>query len=358
MENESLPGILSSIDTLLCLHFASSTTIPTLFELCTKATHLTKRRVDQSVVEQIVGYDPTLYNVVYTGTSCNDYGLSIPSGVSLAKFGASIPHRKTKLEEKVRDTSTSYPPAKLASLVRLQKPVFVESPSKFHRHSLSVSSSPSKDRGGFGSASLSPTKRLASNLDLLPVTPTKKGGAGLDYDLDSPTEMPDSPTKLRYRTSPSKVTKLSELLSNSPKKFVLKQMPVEKGSMSLLERIKLKEKLRNEEKELHSPEKAYRERILSKMPQLYNVIYELSSSDESLLPQFKCFSIPKIISMVQDSFTLTISEQEVKDTISELTKAIPSRIEIIEQGSILAIKVHKLNREEDLVNINESIKIN
>lgn len=121
MENESLPGILSSIDTLLCLHFASSTTIPTLFEICTKATHLTKRRVDQSVVEQIVGYDPTLYNVVYTGTSCNDYGLSIPSGVSLAKFGASIPHRKTRLEEKVRDTSTSYPPAKLASLVRLQK---------------------------------------------------------------------------------------------------------------------------------------------------------------------------------------------------------------------------------------------
>lgn len=390
MENETLPTILSAIDTLLCLHYASCTSIPLLHGLCSKATHLTKRRVDQSVVERIVAYDPSLYKVVYTSSDCNDYGLSVPSGVSVAKFGASIPSRKTKFEQLIRESKETPKPCKLSSIVKLEDTgsfkIAIGTIDPFQDPSLSVtstSSSPTKDSSPLKyssppkdfsplrfssppkyasplnfsspsnglrarSASLSPSKKLVDTLNLLPVTPTKKKGGALDFELSSPSELPESPTKSRF--SP---TRISKIISNSPKKFSLQQKPVEAGGRSLLERIKQKEKERHLQKESYLPEKVYHRRLVSKLAPVYDIIYELSSSDDVNRPQFKSFSLPKIVSMIKDSLTLNISEEEVEDTIRELAKLLPSRVELIRQGNINAIKVYRLNRTEDIDKIKE-----
>lgn len=397
MENEALPTILSAIDTLLCLHFASSTAIPLLHGLCSKATHLTKRRVDQSVVEQIVAFDPTLYKVVFTSSECNDYGLSVPSGISVAKFGASIPTRKAKFEQLIKESKEAPKPCKLSSVVvsddkgsfkmaigsvdpfqepslktqsstssspfkdsyppEYSSPHKDSSPLKYSSPPKYVSplkfSSPSNHHGlGARSASLSPSKKLVDTLNLLPVTPTKKKGGALDFELSSPSELPDSPSKSKFRSSP---TKISKTLSNSPKKFLLQQKPVEAGGLSLLERIKQKEKQRNLEKESYLPEKVYHRRLLYKLAPIYDIIYELSSSDDERRPQFKSFSLPKMVSMIKDSLTLNISEEEIEDTIRELSKLLPERVEIIKQGTINAIKVYRLNRSEDIEKIDKLI---
>lgn len=394
MENETLPTILSAIDTLLCLHYASSTAIPLLHGLCSKATHLTKRRVDQTVVERIVAFDPTLYKVVYTSPECNDYGLCVPSGVSVAKFGASIPTRKTRFEKLIKESKEAPEPCKLSSIVvteekgsfkmaigsidPFQEPLssspstasspVKDSPLLSHAPAPSVLSPlkyssppkyasplkfPSPSNGpGVRSASLSPSKKLVDTLSLLPVTPTKKKGGALDFELSSPSELPESPSKAKFRSSP---TRISKTISNSPKKFSLQQKPVEAGGLSLLERIKQKEKQRHLEKESYLPEKVYHRRLLSKMAPIYDIIYELSSSDDERRPQFKSFSLPKIVSMIKDSLTLSTSEEEVEDTIRELAKLLPDRVELIQQGSINAIKVYRLNRTEDVKKINELI---
>lgn len=407
MENESLPSILSAIDTLLCLHFASSTSTPSLHQLCIKATHLTKRRVDQKVVEQILGYDSNAYQIVYTGPECNDYGLFPPSKVTLAKFGASIPHRRKRLEELVKEPrnptkfstllrknsqeernpflssfksilgdlkdsdSHSNPESSVSSRTDSSRGLFKELNSKEGSSNIKSSSyfdkgdifydadesselnSPSVSplryslrKGLLSSASLSPSKKLLDTSNLLPVTPTKKIGPNASFDL------PESPTK--PRRSPVKVTKLSDSLSNSARKFTLFQKPVESGGLSLLERIKQKEKLRNQERALNTQEAAYRKRILGKLPALYDVLYELTINTDSL---FKSFSLPKVISMVIDSFALRISRQEVQDAIRELALAIPSRLEILER-EVLVLKVHRLDRHDDVARIHAMINEN
>lgn len=362
-----LPTILSSIDTLLCLHFASSTSPLTLHSLCRKATQLTKRRIDQSVLEQIVSCDPSLYKIVYTGTEYSDYGLCIPDGISLARFGASIPQRKASLEKVIKGLQSPPISIKLASIVEKETERLDEEKVKELKPPLlattpftsPVKNYPEKKGLLFStvSPSASPSKKIIDTESLLPVTPTKRRGAVNDYTLESPTEPPESPTKPnRLRTSPTKISRLSSTLTNSPKKFLLKQKPVEPGGFSLLERIKQKEKLRDLDRENYSPEKVYRSRVLSKLHSIYDIIYELSSSEESPLPQFKTLSLPKLVSMIKDSLTLNVSEQEVEDALLELEKAIPERFLIFKQGGIQALKVFKLSRNDDLKSIDKAIK--
>lgn len=371
MENDALPTILSSIDTLLSLHFASSTSPLTLNNLCRRATQLTNRRVDQAVVEQLLSCDPSLYKIVYTGTECNDYGFCIPQGVSLARFGASIPQRKATLELFIKHMEQTPTPIKLASIVEKSSEYLSEAENNVSlgRLSLLVSITPaaspvkytSPKKGlllSIASPYVSPSKGIVDTESLLPVTPTKRRGAGDDYSLDSPTELPESPTKPgRFRTSPTKISRLSSSLSNSPKKFYLKQKPVEAGGFSLLERIKEKEKLRHLDRENYSPEKAYRAKVLSKLHSIYDIIYELSpSSEDTQQPQFKSLSLPKLVSVIKDSLVLNVSEQEIEDAIIELEKVIPERIQIFKQGGILALKVFKLNRNDDVDSIAKAIQ--
>lgn len=366
-----------------------------------------------------MSYDATLYRVVFTGSACNDYGLLVPKGVTMARFGASIPGRRAQLQQTIRESKEMPLVRKLSAFVELGdfaddvdnqcrnnpfvepldigstvgcsvsssasssagtsvdkdtsfKSENIETELESSRSSTSVSSSIplSKPLSATTSLPPSPLKILVDTQNLLPHTPTKKKGTGLDYhlvsptktndddwDLDSPTQLKESPTKARTRSSPSKVSKLCHSLSNSSKKFALLQKPVQSGGLSLLERIKQKEKLRNFENDLHLPEQTYRKRILSKLPPLYDVIFELASSDDAFKPSFKCFSLPKLVSMVKDSFTLNISEQEVEDALQEISQALPDRMEIITQGSIRAIKVYPLDRTADKAKISEIMKI-
>lgn len=394
MEDDVLPRILSSLDTLLCLHYASSTATPSLHSLCSKASHLTKRRVDHMVVERLLGYDPQLYRVLHVG-GASEYGLGVPAGMSVARFGASIPGRRERLARLVLEAgqarqiggmglaalverseglgpepgrseplplsetalSTSpRSPRSPISLASAPSPLKSSSNSINGKSSSTASSAKRSTSAPFSSPSklskspaASPSEKLLETSRLVPLTPTRKA-----QQASTSPELP-SPTKLRH-TSPTKVAKWSQILANSAKKFHLKTKPVQSAG-SLLERIKEKERLRNRDNDLSTPQKLYRARIMSKLPSLYDVIYELASAEDPRKPPPRSYSLPQLVSVVRDSFALDTSEQEIEDAIRGLVSALPERLLLHTRGAIRVLRVSQLSRNDDLAVIANAVNM-
>lgn len=150
-----------------------------------------------------------------------------------------------------------------------------------------------------------------------------------------------SPVKTSPKKSPTKVQKPAQMLRNSLAKFMFKEKTT--GGGSLLERIKLKEKLQRAADEEATPQLKYDKHIGSKLLEVYDVLYELSSNTCTTYP------LGKLISIVTDSFSYAISEEEVRDVIMELEKKLGSaRIEILRRGPVCAVKVFPLDRTLDL----------
>lgn len=283
-----LSRLFASIDTVLSLHFSSSTITPKLHDLCSRATDLAKKRVDISTFELILAIYPEAFKVVSSGSNAYDYGVTVPDSIPIAKFGTQLPLRKRQFEERLRNHSGA-------------------------------------------------TVKLCD----------------IAVDQSSSRSTSCSPTKSR---SPSKITKPSKLApKNDLSKFLFKEkisaVETSKTGLSLLERIKLKEKLNSHNEKLDTPQMRYDAHIHSKMPAVYNILYELATSagPQGVL-SFRSFALAKVVSIVMDSFQFAISDTEVRDVILALESTLGhDRIQTLQRGQVKAIKVFQLDRELDLL---------
>jgi len=319
MQN-GLAALFSAIDTVLSLHYASSITTPKLNDVCARATSMCGKRITSSTLEAILAYFPQAYKIISYGRNSYDYAITVPSGMLVMKFGMQLPLRSAEFDRLLKSTESPNP-VTLASIAIVETPLV----------------SPVKSSGrSFNALEESLPKSLLGDINddaaTNPSSPTKR-------------RLKSSPTK---RSSPTKVSKAS-LLRNDASKFQFKEkiaaVEASKSGLSLLERIRLKEKqLKSQE----TPEARYHDQVLGKMPAVYDVIYELAPV-ASLGPKSHSFSLPKVISIVQDSFTFNIADTEVLDVIRELESRLgPEKLHILERGGVHAIKVFQLDRNTDL----------
>ena len=172
----------------------------------------------------------------------------------------------------------------------------------------------------------------------------------------SPSPSP-SPTKLRTRFAD---------LKNSRSKFTFKEKNAAEESnkhqgMSLLERIKMKEKLNNSAGAITKEQK--REQYLAaKMDQIYNVIHQLYlegiNSSSSNNTKGVSLSFTKIVQIVRDTCD---EDQMDQDDIRRIVQLINDRLTnfaIYEKAGITVIRVSHLNRVEDLVTLGGTSVIN
>lgn len=305
--HDSLFSLFSALDTVLSLHYASSITTPKLNDICVKATNMSGTRIDASTIEMILRYFPQAYKVISHGRNTFDYFITVPADVPIWKFGTQLPLRKRQFVDLVKDATETPKRVSLAAIAEAETPL--KSPQK---------------------ALLSSIKTTTTNTSLTKSSPTK--------------------------TSPAKVIKVSDL-RNDLSKFLFKEkisaiQLSNANGLSLLERIKLKEKQRRSHE---SPQAKYQAQIEGKMPAVYDVIYELAHSLnlETGAPKSRSFLLHKIISIVRDSLTFEIAESEVQDVIHELASRLgQEKIQVLQRGGVKALKVYQLDREADLVLIN------
>lgn len=272
-----------AIDSALSLHFSSSITIPKLFHICQKATSLAGRKISNSTVEHILAVDDLLFKISSQKGSY-DYGISV--NVPLSKYGTLLSQRRELFEKRLAEVDPISP-------IKLSEVAVLESPVKCSPHR-----SPS--------------------------------------------------------TSPTKVTKYKHIdgLKNDRSKFAFQEkissLETSKANgLSLLERIKLKERMNSKVDIGQKKKDDYDSYIRTKLPQIYDIIYELASVASVNASQ--SFTLSKVISIIKDSSVYATSESEIQDVINDIEMKLgKERLQLIERNHNKVIRVFNLNREEDL----------
>lgn len=301
MDTNALVAQFSALDTVLHLHYASLITTPKLSEICGKALTMCGKRMSSQTLERILFFYPEAYKIVTHGPQTYDYYVTVPDNVPVAKFGAEIPARKLRFVDLLEYSGNS------------QKHD-LEIPDLAHYAVVDVSIRPLTLLLPFSSRFLSPNT---------------------------------SPVKKTPRNSPTKITKAT-LLKNDRSKFSFKEKIAQVQSenakgLSLLERIKLKEQ-NLQFREL--PELNYNNQITGRLPAVYDVLYELSQTQEA---KTKSFLLTKVALIVQDSIFLRVAESEILDIIKELQlKLGQEKIHIVTRGGVRALRISQLDRNSDL----------
>lgn len=159
-------------------------------------------------------------------------------------------------------------------------------------------------------------------------------------------------SKNRKTALPSKVTKpkrssLANELKNDSSKFAFHQRDelVEQqknNGLTLLERIRLKEKTNQKEK--ISPEAKYQNYLQGKATTIYDIVYQLTSGDE----QPKSVALKKLCEVVQDSLDHPTNVDEISDTLAFIEKKLTDKFTIVKRSNLTVLKVGTLIRDDDL----------
>lgn len=163
--------------------------------------------------------------------------------------------------------------------------------------------------------------------------------------------------------SPTKLKTNFADLRNSQSKFTFKEKNAAEESnkyqgMSLLERIKMKEKLKNA-KGVITKEEKHDGYLASKMKPIYNIIHQLylDSEEKSKNGTMKpvSLSLTKIVQVVRDTCDET---QTNHDDIRRIVQLINDRLTnfaIYEISGLTIIRVSHLNRLEDLAKLGTTV---
>lgn len=156
-------------------------------------------------------------------------------------------------------------------------------------------------------------------------------------------------------TSPTKISKVKLLdLKNDRSKFLFKEKfsaleSSKANGLSILERIKLKERMNSQTDPEQLKRDSYESYIRSKLPVVYDIIYELASTFSNGTRAAQSFTLQKVISIIKDSAQYAISNTEIQDIIEDLEKKLGhDRVQLVERNQTKVIKVFNLHREEDL----------
>lgn len=295
---QDLIKFFTAIETNLNLHYSNHTIDPSLNKILDSAARLIGRRITTEDLLCILQIYPNAYAIRYNNkdNDHSEYLLSLPESIPVNTFNQCIPSRKEQFLKNINTwvamnknaSEITYP--SIGQIVRKQNNA---SPSKIHK--------------------------------------------------------PQSNT-----SSPTKVSK-SELINgmkNDSSKFVFrsKDEHAEKeknNGLSLLERIRLKEKLKNEQKVKDTPEMKYHMYLQCKLVPIYDILFHIHRSQDK--QQYKSYPLSKLISMIEDSLDYPTSQSEIKDAVYLLEKKLGSdKIQILSRGGVTAIKVIELDRDSDL----------
>lgn len=119
------------------------------------------------------------------------------------------------------------------------------------------------------------------------------------------------------------------------------------NGLSLLQRIKLKERVRKEEDKYDQTQIKRNKLIKNKLKSIYDILYHVHEDQSP--GKLKSYSMPKIIAMIKDSSTNPIHEDEALDVVKALVSILGrNRMEIVSRNGITALKIIALDRTRDL----------
>lgn len=275
----------AAIDNVLSLHFSQAVSPPRVAKILDTAATLCKSRINYASLETLLAFSPNIYRVIDHGTGPNGYTITVPDALSAGSLHTELTARKEQFLRAVNAWIDSHQDLQYVAAKSLED---LLEPTTMSRPK---------------SASVSPIKK----------NPLKNEGS-----------------KFKFKA-----------------KNELVEMQKSNG-LSLLERIKLKEKLTKEESGRSSPERDYRAYIDGKMAQIYSILFEISGRGfESDGP--KNFVLARLVSLVLDSLEYPLSKDEITDVVGAIEGRLGDRkINIVTSGGVSVVKIFKLDRQKDL----------
>lgn len=275
----------TAIDNVLSLHFSQAVSPPRLAKILDTASSLCKSRINYASLETLLAFSPKLYRILDNGSGRSGYTITVPDGLSASNLHAELGSRKDDFLTTINAWIDSH-----------QDMHYI--PAKSLEHLLETSTF-SRSR----SASVSPIKKIPLKNDA---------------------------SKFKFKA-----------------KNELVEMQKSNG-LSLLERIKLKEKLSKEESGRSTPESDYRAYIEGKMAQIYGILFEISGRGfETEGP--KNFPLVRLLGLVLDSLEYPLSKDEITDVFRAIEGRLGDRkINIVTSGGVSVVKIFKLDRQKDV----------
>lgn len=295
---QDLIKFFTAIDTNLNLHYSNHTIDPSLNRILDSAARLIGRRITTKDLLCILQIYPNAYAIRYNNkvNDHSEYLLSLPESIPVNTFNQCIPLRKEQFLKNINTwvaKNRKVPEITYTSIDKIVKKQNNASISKIHKPQSNTSS---------------PTKMSKSDLI---------------------NDMKNDSSKFVFRSKDENVEKEKN------------------NGLSLLERIRLKEKLKNEQKIKDTPEMKYHTYIQSKLVPIYDILFHIHRSQDK--QQYKSYPLSKLISMIEDSLDYPTSKDEIKDAVYLLEKKLGSdKIQILSRGGVTAIKVIELDRDGDL----------
>jgi hypothetical protein len=297
---------MSAIDSMLNLHYSSHSADPLLVKLLDQAASLASTRIKVSDLECIMNIDPDFYRLYKTGDNYHDYA-KIYIRFSRTFTPKMIQTRKqefyTKLNLWISNNQHSHLQHRTVELILKE----AESEARTSRSPSKVT----KPKSG----SSSPIKRKKS----------------LANDLKN------DPCKFQFHQRDEKVQQQQN------------------NGLSLLERIKLKEKLRNQQSvdSEDTPELKYDKYLVGKAASIYDIVYQMTNIDGR---SEVSISFSKLIDIIKDSLDYPMNSDEVIDTLkkveSKLGKTDQNYFTILKRSGVTVLKVGVLDRDRDLKLLN------
>lgn len=160
------------------------------------------------------------------------------------------------------------------------------------------------------------------------------------------------PGGIKKLDSPKKIQGLSLGLKNDSGKFKFQQrdellQQQKSGGLSLLERIKLKEKTSKEQLDVVTPKMKYDKYILGKCTTVYDILHHT---------QTNAVSLAKLVQVIQDSVAYPLAADEARDTIKLIAERIEG-ITVVSRGGAEVVKIGVLNRGADLKQFEENTEL-
>ncbi|CAH2352803.1 hypothetical protein CLIB1423_08S01420 [[Candida] railenensis] len=311
-----------AIDNCLNLHYTSHTSPPSVDQILNSSSNLLSRKVTFQSLLNILALYPASY-IISENHKVNDkssFSITLPFEIN--HFNRSITRRNQEYVESVNSWIANNPEAQVLPIC-----------NDF----------------------LNCSKALIEN----------------NNSSDSSSKS-GSPSKISKPSKSSLVDKHN--LKNTTEKFKFKPkdeaIELSKSGLTLLERIKLKEKKNKELAKVDNSDIRYSNYLDGKLHPVYDILYQTYWSgsrgrrtktkdvdDQETEKKVGVASLPlvKFVDIIRDSLSYPISEGEVEDIVVRLEETLgASKVHIITRGGITVVKVNNLDRCCDLQKIDKT----
>lgn len=160
-------------------------------------------------------------------------------------------------------------------------------------------------------------------------------------------------------SSPTKKRNTAFLdLRNDPSKFQFAEknehtQQLNSGGLSLLERIRLKEKRLCESKKTQvTPQEQYQKFLKEKATTIYDIIYQ-SHNTRAQGREISSHSLKKMAQSIRDSSEYPVSEKEASDVVKLIALKLPAKVLVITKGELSVVKIHDLDRDLDMKTLSD-----